>query len=110
MMLFVWTEREGVWPLHLFAVERMIPYFFAANHFNYAHCGLYYLHCMQQLPPAVLMSFMDGEHVLHHQDGIWNGTWSDIFIETTCICGMAMDHLGSTLNDSTLAIWDLSMS
>ena len=112
MMLFVRAEREGDWPLHLFAVKRMIPYFFAANHFNYAHYGLYYLRSMQQFPPAVLKSFMNGEHVSRHQDGIWNGTWSDLFIETTY---MRYGHgpsgvIGSTLNYSTLAVWALSMS
>ena len=28
MMLFVRTEREGDWILHLYAVEKMIPLFF----------------------------------------------------------------------------------
>ena len=36
MMLFVRAEREGDWPLHLLATQKMLPYFFAAGHFNYA--------------------------------------------------------------------------
>ena len=27
---------EGDWPLHMWAVQMMIPYFFAAGHANYA--------------------------------------------------------------------------
>jgi len=43
MMAFVRAEREADWPLHLWAVEQMMPYFFASAHFNYARYGLYYL-------------------------------------------------------------------
>ncbi len=32
MMMFVRAEREGEWPLHLLAVNAMMPYFFAAGH------------------------------------------------------------------------------
>ena len=40
MMVFVRAEREADWPLHLWAVEQMMPYFFASAHFNYARYGL----------------------------------------------------------------------
>ncbi len=55
---------------------------------------------------------MAGEHVMHHQSGFWNGIWSDLFIETTY---MRYGHgpagiVGSTLNESTQAIWALSHS
>ena len=59
-------------------------YFFASGHVNYyARYGLYYLRSMQRLHPNVLERFVQGEHVMHHQDGLWNGIWSDLFIETT---------------------------
>ena len=83
MMIFVRAEREGDWPLHLFAVEKMLPYFFASGHVNYACYGLYYLRSMQRLHPDIMKKFMAGEHVMHHQDGLWNGVWSDLFIEST---------------------------
>ena len=35
MMAFVQAEREGDWTLHLFAVEKMLPYFFASGHVNH---------------------------------------------------------------------------
>jgi len=28
---------------------------------------------------------MAGEHVICHQDWLWNGNWSDLFNETTCL-------------------------
>jgi hypothetical protein len=36
MMQYIRAEREGDWPLHLEAVQQMMPYFFA----NYARYGL----------------------------------------------------------------------
>ena len=42
MMLFVRTEREGEFPLHLYACCQMILYFFAAGHVNHARYGLWH--------------------------------------------------------------------
>ena len=53
MMLFVRAEREGEFPLHLYACHQMIPYFFAAGHINYARYGLCYLLTMSGLPPTI---------------------------------------------------------
>ena len=36
MMLFIRAEREGNWPLHLYATGQMMPYFFASGHVHYA--------------------------------------------------------------------------
>ena len=78
MMLYVRAEREGDWPLHLAAVQQMLPYFFASGHVNYARYGLYYLRSMESLPKEELSKFMKGEHVMHHVPGLWNGIWSDV--------------------------------
>ena len=40
MMMYLRAEREAEWSLYLWAVEQMIPYFFAAGHVNYARYGL----------------------------------------------------------------------
>ena len=80
IMQFVRTETEGDWPLHLYAVEKMLPYHFASSHVNYARYGLLYLQSMQHLPPA---KFMSGQHIMRHQDGLWNAMWSDLLLETT---------------------------
>jgi hypothetical protein len=42
LMIFVRAERKGDWPLHLWAVDKMIPYFFASAHIHYAQYGLVY--------------------------------------------------------------------
>ena len=34
IMAFVRAEREGDWPLHLWAMKEMLPYFFVAVHHN----------------------------------------------------------------------------
>ena len=53
---------------------------------------------------------MKGEHV-HHVQGVWNGIWSDMFIETTF---MRYDHshggiIGITLLPETLKTWTLGL-
>lgn len=111
MMVFVRAEREGDWPLHLWAVKQMMPYFFASAHFNYARYGLHYLRTMERLPPEVLQSFMRGEHTMRHKPGRWNLIWSDMWIETTF---MRYGHgpngiIGITLKPDILKRWAYSM-
>ena len=49
-LMYIRAEREGDWPLHLEAVEAMLPLFYVADHINYARAGLYYLKSMKSLP------------------------------------------------------------
>jgi len=112
MMQYIRAEREGDWPLHLEAVQQMVPYFFASGHVNYARYGLYYLRSMEGMPSEVRDRFMKGEHVMHHIPGVWNGIWSDMFIETTF---MRYGHshggiIGITLRPDTLKTWALTWS
>ena len=106
MLLFVRAEREGDWPPHILAVEEMVPYLFASAHFNYARYGLLYIRSMQHLHPALVKRFMAGEQVMHHTYGLWDGIWSDLFIESTCMhyghCPSGI--IGATLSEITLAI------
>ena len=37
---------------------------------------------MERILDAVLKRFMMGEHVMRHKPCLWNGMWSDMFIET----------------------------
>ena len=83
MMMYVRAEREADWPLHLEAVERMLPYLFAAGHHNYARYELYYLRSMEAMPEIVRKQFLKGEHVIRLASGVWNAIWSDMYIETT---------------------------
>jgi hypothetical protein len=38
---------------------------------------------LEQLPDEVLRKFLRGDHVMRHNPGLWNGIWSDMYIETT---------------------------
>lgn len=111
MMMFVRAEREGDWPLHLKVVSKMLPYFFAAGHHNYARYATYYLNDMKNLPPVILARFLKGEHTTHHQKGIWNGMWSDMFIETTFMRFGKGDGglVGVTLKPKSVKIWAYSL-
>ena len=110
MMAYIRAEREGDWLLHLATFRRMLPYYFAAGHVNYARYGLHYLRSMENLPPHILSLFLQGQHVTRHINGIWNGLWSDQFIETTF---MRYGHsaggiIGITLKSEALKTWALS--
>ena len=110
-MIYVRAEIEGDWPLHIAAFRQMVPYFFAAGHVHYARYGLHYLRSMESLPDSILANFMKGEHVMQHVPGLWNGIWSDMFIESTF---MRYGHgkggiIGITLKPETLKVWALSL-
>ena len=49
LLLFVRAQREGMWDLHLYAVQKMLPFF----HTNYARWSAVYLAQMKQLPVEV---------------------------------------------------------
>lgn len=90
MMIFVRGEREGDWALHLWAVNEMLPYFFASGHIIYcARYGMVYLRSMEKVNGEILERFMKGEHIQHHTKGIWNGMWTDM---ERHLCGMDMGH------------------
>ena len=54
---------------------------------------------------------MKGNHVMHHQRGIWNGLWSDLYIESTFMRYVHIPGgiIGITLQPSTLKRWALSL-
>ena len=72
------AESENDFSLHLDACYKMMPYFFAAGHVNYAPYSLCYLQTMHKLPGIVLDApsrkcCCAGCAVVRHQDGHWNG-------------------------------------
>ena len=107
IMLYIRAEREGEFALHLYACKQMLPYFFAAGHWNYARDGVAYLRAMEKLPTSLLNSFMEGEHVIHLSKGLWNGIWTDMGIETTYMkVGKGPAGLiGNTTNTRSVKIW-----
>ena len=101
MMKFVRAEREGDWPLHLCAVEEMLPYFFASSMHDIVFttfdlCSDFIQHYSRSSWPVSMSC----------KNGFWNAIWSHLFIETTY---MRYDHgpagiVGSAMDESTLAI------
>ena len=66
---------------------------------------------MEAMPNLCRDKFMKGEHAMHHIPGLWNGIWSDMYIETTF---MRYGHgkrgiIGVTLKPETMKIWSLSL-
>ena len=73
ILIYICVKPEGDFALHLYACHKMMPYFCTADHTNYARYGLCYLRTMHKLPGNILNDFMKGEHVMCHQDGLWDG-------------------------------------
>ena len=83
MMMYIRAEREGEFGLHLHCCKKMISYFFAAGHWNYARDSIVYLRSIEKMPTDLLSRFMNGEHVIRIKDGLFNRISSDMAIETT---------------------------
>ena len=62
---------------------------------------------MEALPAEVHSEFMKGNHVMRHIPGLWNGIWSDMFIESTFM-RYGMQMVGLTLQPSAVSRWALS--
>jgi len=58
LLLFIRTQRDGLWDLHLYSFNRMLLYFLWYDHVNYARWVSVYLAEMSTLPPDVLLEFM----------------------------------------------------
>ena len=82
MMIYIQTEREVDFCLHRYACMKMIPYFFAAGHRNYARDSIVDMRTMEELPDCFINKFLNGEHVVHLKEGLFNSIWSDMAIET----------------------------
>lgn len=82
MMNFSRGGHEGDWAVHHFAAEAMLAYFRAAGCHNYARYAAFYIHHMKSLDPKMMKKLQRGAFV-RHIPGIYNSTWTDMFIETT---------------------------
>ena len=92
-------------------VKKIIPLFFSAEHYHYARYALYYVRSMESMPDDVRLQFMTGQQTMHHNAGLFNGTWSDMEIETTF---MRYGHdqsgvTGLTLKPETVKTWAYSL-
>ena len=71
ILLYIGSEREGEFFLHLYVCNQMLPYFFAAGHWNYARDCVAYVRMILQ--DALLDKFMRGEQVIDLKQGLWHG-------------------------------------
>ncbi len=108
--LFVKAERESDWLLHLYCVRRMLCYFFAAGHWQYARYATWHVMDIVTANPEAQAVFAKGQHVCRHRDGVWNGVFSDQFGEQTYIrYGKSKGGLvGMTLSPDQVSGWILS--
>ena len=110
MMMHIRGEREGEFGLHLYACKKMIPYFFAAGHWNHARASIVYMRTMEKLPEYLVKKFMNGEHMVRIQNGLFNGIWSGMAIESSYMKvgkGPA-GVIGVTTNHRSVSIWSNS--
>ena len=107
MMLYVRAEKEWEFALHLDVCKRMLPYFLAASHWNYARDGIAYVQMMENVPGNVLNPLMKGEHVVRLREGLWNAIWMNIAIESTYMrMGKGPSGLiGVTTQERTVKVW-----
>ena len=58
-----------------------------------------------------LERFLKGEHVQRHRQGLWNGIWTDMFIDTMFMhYGLGPGGLiGITLNQKAIHRWAISL-
>ena len=110
ILLYIHAEKEGECTLKLEATKKMLPYFFAAGHHNYARCATNYLNDMYDLPEEIRNKFQKGLHVARLSDGYFNGLWSDMLIETTLMrFGSSPGGLiGMTLQPNSVIRWEYS--
>ena len=102
ILKYIRAEREADCALD--TVKYMVPLFFSAEHVHCALYALYYLRTMEDFPDGICAHFINGQHTVHHNAGLFNGIWSDMAIETTF---MRYGHgqsgiIGITLKQETL--------
>lgn len=64
LLLLTRAQRDGIWDLHLYVFQQMLPYFMYYNHINYARWGTIYLKGMHQVHQEVKQEFEAGNFVV----------------------------------------------
>ena len=100
------SDREADFLLQQLTLERMLPYFFAADHHQYArYITQHLLEMHHLLSPDAKSELMSGAFVCRHHEGIWNGVSSDQFGEQTAIRIGKGGLKGRTLSPEMVAEW-----
>lgn len=115
LRLFIKAERTGNWNLYLHALEKMLPYFAAAGHNNYAKSVHIHLQQMNQLKmqhPNVHEKFILGYHVIRRSNRFWGGLSPDLVIEQVLMRSIKTTGgltRGRGMSEAQRAQWLLSM-
>ena len=88
---FIKAERSGSWRLHLEKIYKMLPFFHASGHFQYAKSAHLYLQNMSNLqnimPAEDFRRFTErGYFTIRRSDKFWSGIFSDQTIEQCQLC------------------------
>ena len=83
--LVIRAERCGSWDLHVDTVKRMLPYFHAAGHLQYAKSAHLYVQQMCDLqqvmnPDEYEQYTQQGYFTVRRTDRFWSGLWTDMTI------------------------------
>ena len=83
IMNFSRASHEADTSLHISAAEAMLPYVRFAGCHRYSRYGTFYVHHIKSLPKSTLEKVLKEDFFMRHIPGIYNATWTDMFIETT---------------------------
>lgn len=82
---FIRAERLSDWNLHLWCIPNIIPYLYAAEHFQYEKGAQLYLQDMSALAdkmdPEEIALFKEGYFSIRRTEKAFSGTWSDMIIK-----------------------------
>ena len=112
MMNFSRAGHEADTSLHISAAEAMLPHFRFAGCHRYLRYGALYVHHIKSLPEARLEKVLREDFFMRHIPGVYNATWTDMFIESTY---MRLGHgpagaVGLSTNYDQKKKWALSFS
>ena len=80
------AERDCDYLLQQHCYQQMLPYFFAAGHWQYARYIIWHVMEMQyMLPDYAKKDLLAGAHVCRHRPGTWNSVSADQLGEQTYI-------------------------
>jgi len=109
---FIRAERMGDWKMHLVCIKRMLPYFHAAGHYNYAKSAHLYVQDMENLENTmdnvVFQKFTKNFFSIKRSNKYFSGTWSDMIIEQSLMKSSKSKGgftRGRSTNESVLNKW-----
>lgn len=112
------SERSGNWDEQLIIIRKMLPFFFACGHFNYARSVIIYLQDMLLLKDPMdkeeYKNFTEsGFFTIRRTNKFFCGTFSDMIIEQEFMRNLKDPHggltHGRTVTDESISGWILTM-